>query len=150
MDLSAAQLSKLRNGKGSRITRAMFGSGIDMIIDPMTYNNMVKKLERGKGAVISMSGAEIEQKKVEGTGLYGSGNKSGKISRIKKTRKWRDFSNDTARMGIDTAKYGYEQYQAAKNPLKSEGKKAIQGLSKMFGGEMDEIGGDGFFKDIKK
>jgi hypothetical protein len=53
-------------------------------------------------------------------------------------------------MGIDTGRYGYEQFQEATNPLKSEGKKAIKGLSKMFGGEMEEIEGDGFFKDIKK
>jgi len=59
LDLSPGQLSKLRNGKGIRVSRAMFGSGIDMIIDPMTFNNMMKKLERGKGAVISMSGADI-------------------------------------------------------------------------------------------
>jgi len=98
--------------------------------------------------VISISGAEIEQNKMEGTGLFaGSGNKSGKISRIKKAHKWRDFSNDTARMGIDTGRYGYEQFQEAKNPLRSEGKKAIKGFSKMFGGEME---GDGFFKDVKK
>ena len=86
LDLSASQLSKLRNGKGIRISRAMFGSGVDMIIDPMTFNNMMKKLERGKGAVISMSGADIEQNRMEGTGLFaGSGKKSGKISRIKKS-----------------------------------------------------------------
>jgi len=43
----------------------MFGKGVDMIIDPMTFNNMMKKLERGKGAVISMSGGEIEQNKMD-------------------------------------------------------------------------------------
>ena len=149
LDLSPGQLSKLRNGHGIRVSRAMFGSGVDMIIvDTMTFNNMMKKLERGKGAVISMSGADIENNKVEGTGLFaGSGNKSGKISRHKKAGKWRDFSNDTARMGIDTARYGYEQYKEATNPLQTEGKKAIKGLSKMFGGEIE---GDGFFKDVKK
>jgi len=153
LDLSASQLSKLRNGHSIRISRAMFGSGVDMIIDTMTFNNMMKKLERGKGAAISMSGAEIEQNEKEGTGLFGgSGNKSGEISRIKKARKWRDFSDETLRKGINTGRYGYEQYQAAKNPLASEGEKAIKGLSKMFGGEMDdgEMEGDGFFKDIKK
>jgi len=98
LNLSPGQLSKLRNGHGIRVSRAMFGSGVDMIIDPMTYNNMVKKLERGKGAVISMSGGEIEQNKMEGTGLFaGSGNKSGKISRHKKALKWRDFSDETLR-----------------------------------------------------
>jgi len=91
-------LSKLRNGHGIRVSRAMFGSGVDMIIDTMTFNNMMKKLERGKGAIISMSGADIENNRVEGTGLFaGSGKKSGKISRIKKARRWRDFSDETLR-----------------------------------------------------
>jgi hypothetical protein len=92
---------------------------------------------------------------MEGTGLFaGSGNKSGKISRIKKARKWRDFSDETLRKGIDTGRYGYEQFKEATNPLKSEGKKVIKGLSKMFGGELegdeDEFEGEGFFDDIKK
>jgi len=126
-----------------------------MIIDPMTFNNMMKKLERGKGAVISMSGGEIEQNKMEGTGLFaGSGNKSVKISRHKKALKWRGFADDTLRKGIDTARYGFEQYKEATNPLASEGKKAIKGLSKLFGGELDgdedEMEGEGFFDDIKK
>ena len=59
LDLSAGQLSKLRNGHGILVRRVMFGGGVDMIIDPMTFNNLMKKLEKGKGAVISMSGAEI-------------------------------------------------------------------------------------------
>ena len=126
LDLSAGQLSKLRNGHGIRISPAMFGKGVEMIIDPMTYNNMVKKLERGKGAVISMSGGEIEQNKMEGTGLFaGSGNKSGKISRIKKARKWKQFAGETVRDGIDLGRYGYEQYREATNPIASEGKKVI-------------------------
>ena len=44
LDLSALQLSKLRNGHGIRIGPAMFGKGADMIIDSMTFNNMMKKL----------------------------------------------------------------------------------------------------------
>ena len=139
LDLSKSQLSKLRNGHGIRIGPAMFGKGVDMIIDPMTYNNMIKKLERGEGAVISMSGMsgeEIEQNEMEGTGLFaGAGRKNGKISRINKARKWRDFSDETLRKGIDTGRYGYEQ-------------------KKLFGGELDgdedEIEGEGFFDDIKK
>jgi hypothetical protein len=131
LDLSAGQLSKLRNGHGIRISPAMFGKGVEMIIDPMTYNNMVKKLERGKGAVISMSGGEIEQNKMEGTGLFaGSGNKSGKISRIKKARKWRDFSDETLRKGIDTGRYGYEQFKEATNP---------SAINEIFGYEQDFI-----------
>ena len=40
LNLSPAQLRNLRNGKGIRISPAMFGSGVDMIIDPMNYNNL--------------------------------------------------------------------------------------------------------------
>ena len=152
LDLSKAQLSKLRNGHGIRISPAMFGSGTDLIIDPMTYHNMTKKLDKGKGAVITMGSNEIEMNKISGTGLFaGAGNKSGKISRSKKAKKWRDFSDDTLRKGIDTAKYGYEQYQDAMNPLKSK-------FKKLFGGELeseseseDEVqGGKISFKGIKK
>ena len=47
--------------------------------------------------------------KMEGTGLFaGAGNQSGKISRVKKAGKWTGYVNDTARMGIDTAAYGYK------------------------------------------
>jgi len=130
----------------------MFGSGTDLIIDPMTYHNMAKKLDKGKGAVITMGSNEIEMNKMEGTGLFaGMGNKSGKISRIKKAKKWRDFSVDTAKQGIDTAKYGFDKYQEAVNPLKSK-------FKKLFGGELeseseseDEVqGGKISFKGIKK
>ena len=43
LDLSKGQLSKLRNGHDIRITPTMLGSGVDLIIDPMTYHNMAKK-----------------------------------------------------------------------------------------------------------
>ena len=153
LNLSASQLRNLRNGKGIRISPAMFGSGVDMIIDPMNYNNLLKKLERGKGAVMSMGNDELEENEIQGTGLYaGAGNKSGKISRRKKAGKWKDFAVETGRDGIDLARYGFEQYKEATNPLASEGKKALRGLSKMFGGEMEgeNMEGDGFFKDLKK
>lgn len=144
LNLSQGQLSKLRNGHGIRISPTMVGMGVDLIIDPMTYHNMMKKLDKGKGAIINMGSAEIEKNKVEGTGLFsGAGNKSGKISRFKKANKWRDFSNDTARMGIDTAKYGYEQYKEATNPIQSQ-------FKKMFGGEMEMDGGKISLKGIKK
>jgi hypothetical protein len=59
--------------------------------------------------------------KIQGTGLFaGSGNQSGKISRVKKAGKWTGYANDTARMGIDTAAYGYKEYQKAKNPIGSK------------------------------
>ena len=42
LNLSPSQLRNLRNGKGIRINPTMFGSGVDMIIDPMNYNNLLK------------------------------------------------------------------------------------------------------------
>jgi hypothetical protein len=147
LDLSKGQLSKLRNGHGIRITPTMLGSGVEMIIDPMTYHNMMKKLDKSKGVVIKMGSNEIQLNKMEGTGLFaGSGNKSGKISRIKKANKWRDFSVDTAKQGIDTAKYGYEKYQEATNPVQSK-------LKQMFGfGDLEQTveGGKISMADIKK
>ena len=146
LDLSKEQLSKLRNGHGIRINPTMLGSGNDLIIDPMTYHNISKKMERGKGVVIKLGYNEIEMNKMEGTGLFaGAGNQSGKISRVKKAGKWRDFSNDTARMGIDTAAYGYKEYQNAKNPIGSK-------IKSWFGGgdmEEDVEGGKISMSDIK-
>ena len=132
LDLSKGQLSKLRNGHGIRISPTMLGSGVEMIIDPMTYHNMAKKMDKGKGVVIKMGSNEIEMNKMEGTGLFaGAGNQSGKISRVKKAGKWTGYVDDTARMGIDTGAYGYKKYQEAKNPVQS-------GLKKMFGfGDME-------------
>ena len=57
---------------------------------------------------------------------------SGGINRLKKANRWRDFSNDTVRMGIDTASYGYDKYQQAVNPVKTQGKKLV---TKIFGGD---------------
>ena len=122
----------------------MLGSGVEMIIDPMTYHNMMKKLDKSKGVVIKMGSNEIQLNKMEGTGLFaGSGNKSGKISRVKKAGKWRDFSVDTAKQGIDVAKYGYEKYQEATNPVQSK-------LKQMFGFGGDVEGGKISMADIKK
>ena len=126
LDLSKGQLSKLRNGHGIRITPTMLSSGVDLIIDPMTYHNMAKKMDKGKGVVIKMGSNEIQMNKMEGTGLFaGSGNESGKI---------------------DTAAYGYKKYQKAKNPIGSKIK------SRFGGGDMEEDveGGKISMSDIKK
>ena len=57
----------------------------------------------------------------------GAGNASGKISRIKKAKKWTGYVDDTLRKGIDTAAYGYTEYKKAKNPISSK-------ITSMFGG----------------
>jgi hypothetical protein len=54
--------------------------------------NMFKKIDKGKGVVVGLSRQEIDENKMEGTGLFGSGIKSGKISRFQRRTKWRDFS----------------------------------------------------------
>ena len=59
--------------------------------------------------------------------MTGSGNKSGKISRLKKAKKWTGYADDTIRKGIDTAAYGYTEYKKAKNPISSK-------ITSMFGG----------------
>ena len=66
--------------------------------------------------------------------MTGSGNKSGKISRLKKAKRWTGYAKDTAYDGIDLAKYGYEQYKEAANPVQTEAKKAAKGIAKLFGG----------------
>jgi hypothetical protein len=66
--------------------------------------------------------------------LTGSGNKSGKISKLKKAKRWTGYAKDTAYDGIDLAKYGYEQYKEAVNPVQTEAKKAVKGIAKLFGG----------------
>jgi hypothetical protein len=57
----------------------------------------------------------------------GGGNASGKISRIKKAKKWTGFADDTLRKGIDTAAYGYKSYKTATNPITAK-------ITSMFGG----------------
>jgi hypothetical protein len=85
LDLSKGQLSKLLNGHAIRITSTMLGSGVDLIIDPITYHNMAKKKDKGKGVVFKMGSNGIQMIIIEGTGLFaGSGNESGKISQLRK------------------------------------------------------------------
>ena len=141
LNLSPGQLSKLRNGHGIRITPMMTGGGVDIMIDPMTYKNLAKKLEMGKGAIMKLGSAEINMNKMGGSDLFsGSGNKSGKINRFKKAEKWRDFAGDTVDRGLDLTKKGVSIYQDATSPLK-----------RLFGGEMDmeDMEGGNIFNDAK-
>jgi hypothetical protein len=133
LDLSKTQLSKLRNGHGVRITPAMVGSGVDMIVDPMTYHNMSKKLDKGKGIIIKMGSQEIDMNKMEGTGLFaGMGNKSGKISRSKKAGKWLGFTKGALNDAMDLGERGLDIYNKQKEKASPIGQ-----LKSLFGGEMD-------------
>ena len=143
IDLSEGQKSKLRNGHSIRISPKMIGSGVDMIIDTMTMNNMFKKLDKGKGIVMGLSKAEIDENKMEGTGLFGAGNKSGKISRFKKANKWTGFSEGVVNKGMDLGERALGIFNKQKERQSPMGQ-----LKSAFGGEME--GGKLSFSGIKK
>jgi len=89
------------------------------------YTSGVRKSKPGK-AMLDILEKQGVISKIEDE-LTGSGNKSGKISRIKKANKWTDYADNTLRKGIDTAAYGYTEYKKAKNPISSK-------ITSMFGG----------------
>ena len=143
IDLSQGQASKLRNGHSIRISPKMIGSGVDMIIDTMTMKNMFKKLDRGKGIVMGLSKAEIDENKMEGTGLFGAGNKSGKVSRFKKANKWTDFSEGLVNRGMTLGERGLEIFNKQKERQSPMGQ-----VKAAFGGEME--GGKLSLSGLKK
>ena len=143
IDLSPGQSSKLRNGHSIRISPKMIGSGVDLIIDTMTMNNMFKKLDKGKGIVMGLSKAEIDENKISGTGLFGAGNKSGKISRFKKANKWAGFSENLVNTGMDLGERGLSIFNKQKDRQSPMGQ-----VKRAFGGEME--GGKLSFSGIKK
>ena len=96
------------------------------------YTDGKRKTKPGKAAMAILEQSGVISK-VENE-FKGGGNKSGKIPRIKKAKKWTRYANDRARMGIDTARYGYENFKDATNPVQAEAKKAAKGIAKKFGG----------------
>ena len=63
-----------------------------------------------------------------GYALEGSGNKSGKISRIKKAKKWTNYSVDTINKGMDLGQRGLDMYNKQKDRMVDKGKDAFMGL----------------------
>jgi hypothetical protein len=96
------------------------------------YTSGVRKTKSGKAALNILESQGVISK-IENE-FTGAGNKSGKISRLKKAKRWTEYSKNTAYDGIDLAKYGYEQYKEAVNPVQTEAKKAVKGITKLFGG----------------
>ena len=96
------------------------------------YTSGARKSPPGKAAMAILEQAGVISK-IENE-FKGAENKSGKISRIKKAKKWRDFAVDSGYDGVDLARYGYENFKEATNPIQAEAKKAAKGISKMFGG----------------
>ena len=72
------------------------------------YTSGVRKSKPGK-AMLDILEKQGVISKIEDE-FKGAGNASGKISRIKKAKKWTGFADDTLRKGIDTAAYGYKEY----------------------------------------
>jgi len=73
------------------------------------------------GNVISSLGSTTNTTSSTENKIEGGGNKSGKISRIKKATKWRDFAKDTANDGLELA-------QKATDPFKN--------VKSLFGGQV--------------
>ena len=91
---------------------------------------------------MGLSKAEIDENKMEGTGLFGSGNKSGKISRFKKANKWTGFSEGVVNKGMDLGERALGIFNKQKERQSPMGQ-----LKSAFGGEMD---GGNVFTNAKK
>jgi hypothetical protein len=89
------------------------------------YTSGVRKSKPAK-AMLDILESQGVISKIEDE-FKGAGNKSGKISRIKKANKWTDYADNTLRKGIDTAAYGYKEYKTATNPITAK-------ITSMFGG----------------
>ena len=93
---------------------------------------------------MGLSKAEIDENKMEGTGLFGAGNKSGKILRTKKAGKWLDFTKGAINGGMDLGERGLAIYNKQKDRQSPMGK-----MKSLFGGEMEMDGGN-VFTNAKK
>ena len=68
LNLSSAQLRNLRNGKGIRINPTMVGSGVQIIIDPMNYHNLLKNLKEVKEQLCQWETMNWKRMKYKGLG----------------------------------------------------------------------------------
>jgi len=90
------------------------------------YTDGKRKTKPGKAAMAILEQAGVISK-IENEFKGG-------VNRLKKAKRWRDFSEETAYKGIDLADYGYRKVKDATNPVQAEAKKAAKGIAKMFGG----------------
>ena len=60
---SARVLGKMKRGHKVRV---MDGEGMNLIVDPLKYNQMTKSFSRGSGVHISLSPEEIHHNHAEG------------------------------------------------------------------------------------
>lgn len=77
---SPKQLSRLRNGHRVRVSGAIEGEGVNVIVDPVKFNHMTRCFDRGSATQIQLSPEELlanrealEEGFVEGQGIFSGG-----------------------------------------------------------------------------
>ncbi|MEN6623775.1 MAG: hypothetical protein ABFD50_19775 [Smithella sp.] len=77
---SPKQLSKLRNGHRVRVSGAMQGQGINLLVDPAKFNQMSRSFDKGSASQIQLSPAEIQANRqavadgaIGGEGIFAGG-----------------------------------------------------------------------------
>jgi len=70
---SKKQLAKLRNGHKVRISPAIQGEGVNLIIDPARFNTVSKTFNKGKGTTIQLTPAELTANQEQAPQMQGSG-----------------------------------------------------------------------------
>jgi hypothetical protein len=70
---SKKQLAKLRNGHKVRVSPAIQGEGVNLIIDPARFNTVSKTFNKGKGTTIQLTQAELTANKEQAPQMQGSG-----------------------------------------------------------------------------
>ena len=73
------------------------------------YTDGKRKIEPGKAAMAILEQAGVISK-IENEFKGG-------VNRLKKAKRWRDFSEETAYKGIDLADYGYRKAKTAMSPV---------------------------------
>lgn len=72
LDLTKAQINKLKRGKAVRINRPMYGSGMSVYVDDKKYKKLDKAMNNNKGMNLSLSETEINHNRdIDGEGLFG-------------------------------------------------------------------------------
>ena len=75
----------------------------------MDYQNGVRKTKPGKAAMAILEKSGVISKIEDEF--------KGGVNRLKKAKRWRDFSEETAYKGIDLGAYGYRKAKDAVNPI---------------------------------
>lgn len=77
---SPKQMSRLRNGHRVRVSHAMEGKGVNLLVDPATFDQMTRSFTKGTASQIQLSPEEILANKqaiiqgeMEGEGIFAGG-----------------------------------------------------------------------------